>query len=259
MPAAPGGRVRRSERVAAQIVELIRQQDLRPGDVLPTESELMGLMSVGRSSIREALRGLSVLGQVEIRQGAGTFVRSPDPLVGPDASAVGAISGALAHGLTEELLEAREIIEVRAAGLAARRATGEDIAALERLVEAARAALSGRQRGFLLSADFHLGVARAAHNNVLEGFVASYVPVLAERATVLERLPGYMEWEIRAHDEIRRAIAAHDARLAAARMRDHLKDMTIHYEHLAVAGLRLPMSGPDGRADNAPRGEASNG
>jgi GntR family transcriptional repressor for pyruvate dehydrogenase complex len=235
-----GGRVRRSERVAEQIIALIRDRDLQPGTLLPTETELMDSMHVGRSSVREALHALSALGLVEIRQGAGTFVRSPSPLTGPGAISMEIIASALAHGITEELLEARDIIEVRAARLAAQRATLRDITDLEHLVEAARTAQAGRQLSFLLSADFHLGVVRAAHNNVLEGFVASYVPILVERAAVLERLPGYTEWEIREHDAILQAIAAHDTRLAAARMRDHLKDMTIHYEHVAAAGLRLP-------------------
>lgn len=248
MPLIPTRRVRLSEHVAQQIVDLIRGQGLKPGDLLPTEPELMEQMRVGRSSVREALRGLAVMGLVEIRQGQGTFVRSPMPLTGPGASGVDTISAALARGLTEELLEAREIIEVRIASLAAQRAAPADVAELERLVDAAREAKAAARPAFLFSSQFHLGVARAAHNDVLEGFVASYMPVLAERGTALERLPGYVEWEIREHDGIRQAIADHDARLAAARMRSHLKDMTTHYEHVAVAGLQLPAlrhGGPD--------------
>jgi GntR family transcriptional repressor for pyruvate dehydrogenase complex len=241
MPLRPMRRVRLSEHVAEQIIELIREQNLGPGSLLPTETDLMARMQVGRSSVREALHGLAVLGVVEIRQGQGTFVRSPVPLAGPAAFSGEAISAALARGLTDELLEAREIIEVRAASLAARRATPEDLAELERLVGDARAASAAGRAAFQLSAEFHLGVARAAHNDVLESFVASYLPLLAERGAWLERLPGYGEWEIREHDEIRQAIAAHDARLAMVRMRHHLKDMVIHFEHLVAAGL--PVAG----------------
>jgi len=234
------GRVRRSELVAQQIIDLIREERLRPGDVLPTETVLMERMQVGRSSVREALRGLAVLGIVAIRQGHGTFVQSPVPLNGPDAFSTDTISAALARGLTDELLEAREIIEVRMAGLAAQRATPEDLRELEELIGTTREAHAHKRPSFLLSAQFHLGIARASHNDVIEGFVASYVPVMAQHGTVIERLPGYVEWEIKEHDGIRMAIAAHDTRLAATRMRDHLKNMTIHYEHLAAVGLRLP-------------------
>ena len=88
MPPAPIRRMRLSEHVAEQIIGLIRAQCLRPGDLLPTETELMERMQVGRSSVREALRGLAVLGLVEIRQGQGTFVRSPVSLTGPEAISI---------------------------------------------------------------------------------------------------------------------------------------------------------------------------
>lgn len=236
------GRVRRSERVAQQIIDLIQDEGLRPGDALPTETELMERMHVGRSSVREAVRGLAVLGLLAIRQGQGTFVQSPIPLTGPEALSTDAISAALARGLTDELLEAREIIEVRMAGLAAQRATREDLRELESLIDAAREAHAHKRPSFLLSAQFHLGIARASHNDVIAGFVASYVPIMAQHGTVIERLPGYVEWEIKEHDGIRLAIVAHDARAATTRMRDHLRNMTIHYEHLSAAGLRLPAS-----------------
>jgi len=240
MSLAPAQRTRLTEQVAAQIMELIRAQGMKQGDRLPTESELMGRMEVGRSSVREALRGLAVLGVVIIRQGQGTFVKSPTPRASAADTGIMAISAALARGLTEELLEAREIIEVRIAGLAARRATAEDLAELRRVVEDAQAAVAAGQSCALLSPQFHLCVARAAHNDVLEGFVASYLDLLGERGVALERLPGYVEWEVREHDLIRQAIAARDVRRAASLMRDHLKDMTIHFEHLAAATRPVP-------------------
>src|SRR5437588_4833829 len=119
MSLVPARRMRLAEHVAEQIIGLIQADGMGPGSRLPTETELMERMQVGRSSVREALRGLAVLGLVEIRQGQGTFVRSPVPLTGPEAISIEAISGALARGLTDELLEAREVIEVRMASLAA--------------------------------------------------------------------------------------------------------------------------------------------
>ena len=259
MPASHSPRVRLSEHVARMIIDLIATQHLQPGDLLPTEPELMGRMEVGRSTVREALHGLAVLGLVEIRQGQGTFVRSATPLAGPTATSVDVISGALSRGLTEELLEAREVIEVRTASMAAQRADPDDLAELKRLVESARASGARSRHGFLLSADFHLGVARAAHNEVLEGFVASYIPLLSERAAVLERLPGYLEWELGEHSAIYLAIAAHDSRAATTRMRSHLRDMVIHYEHVAAAGLRLPEASRHHRAKVQPETEIVNG
>src|SRR5438270_13871104 len=103
MTLAPARRTRLAEQVAEQIIGLIRERSIGAGDRLPTESELMERMEVGRSTVREALRGLAVLGLVEIRQGQGTFVKAPADAA---ATSVTAISAALSRGLTEELLEA---------------------------------------------------------------------------------------------------------------------------------------------------------
>jgi GntR family transcriptional repressor for pyruvate dehydrogenase complex len=246
MTLAPARRTRLAEHVAEQIIDLVKQQALRPGERLPTESELMERMEVGRSTVREALRGLAVLGLLEIRQGQGTFVKAPPASDGTTSMA--AIFTALSRGLTEELLEARAIIEVRMTALAARRATAEDLAALDRVVEESRGAIAAGLSCAALSAQFHLCVARAAHNDVLEGFVASYIDLLRERGQYLERLPGYLEWEVREHDAIRVAIASSNARHAAACMRNHLRDMTIHFEHLAAAMARPLAERRRGRA-----------
>src|SRR5579884_119948 len=234
MALTPPRRVRLGEGVAEQIMAFVREQGLRAGDPLPTETELMERMRVGRSSVREALRGLAVLGLIEIRQGYGTFVRDTSPQVGPDGMGTGLISAALARGITAELLEAREIIEIRIAALAARRATPQDLANLLTLLRNAEA-LGGRGRdAFQLSANFHLALARATHNDVLAGFVASYVHLLLERGTILRNLPGYHEWELGEHERIYEAVAAHDSRLASRRMRAHLQGMRTHFAHLAA-------------------------
>src|SRR4051794_39147212 len=138
MNRAPNRRGRRSEYVAEQIVALIRDRGLHPGDLLPSETRLMEELQVGRSSVREALRGLSAVGLVEIQQGRGTVIKSQVPLAGPQAVGVEAISTALARGMTDALLEARTVIEVKMASLAAQRATQDDLQRLQELVEAER-------------------------------------------------------------------------------------------------------------------------
>src|ERR1700685_3593701 len=77
------------EEVAQQIERLILKK-LRPGDKLPSERELAELLKVSRSSIRDAIRGLELMGMVEPRQGAGTIVReiSTDSLVNPFSNAL---------------------------------------------------------------------------------------------------------------------------------------------------------------------------
>lgn len=243
-------RLRVKESVAEQILEMIREESYTVDQRLPTESQLMARTGSGRSSVREALHGLAVLGIVEIRQGDGTYVRSLTPrAVGDSADP---LAEALMMGTTEDLLEARAIVEVRTASLAAQRALDEDLHDLRTLIDAARAGMARRESIFRFGAEFHHGVARASHNAVLEGFVASIVGPLNDRGLILSRLPGYNDWELSEHTRIYAAIAARDARLAGQRMREHLEAMTIHYEHLSSYRPRAPR--PRHPHSRAPKG-----
>lgn len=231
--AVAGGtrRVLLKQSVAERILTLVREQ-YEINQKLPSESQLMTMTGSGRSSVREALHGLAVLGIVEIRQGKGTYVRSLIPRTlggGSDG-----IADALTMGITEDLLEARMIVEVRMASLAAHRSTAEDLERMRVLLETTRADLARKLPVFQLGAEFHMEVSRAAHNAVLEGFVTSYLAMLTERGTTLGLLPGYNEWELSEHSGIFEAIQSRNARLAAQRMRTHLEGMTIHYEHLSA-------------------------
>src|SRR5215475_1498571 len=66
------------QRVVGQIVELIRTGNLRPGDRLPSERELVEIFGISRPSLRESMRALSVLGIIESRHGGGAFVTELD-------------------------------------------------------------------------------------------------------------------------------------------------------------------------------------
>src|SRR6476660_7341055 len=114
------GRPRRrlTHDVAQRLVDLILDQDLRPGDRLSSERELMASLSVGRSSLREAIKSLAAFGVVEVAVGSGTYVADGDTslLTRP-------LSWSLLIGerSTDDLIEARRILEVELVGLAAER------------------------------------------------------------------------------------------------------------------------------------------
>ena len=107
------------EEVAKQIERLILKK-LQPGDKLPSERELAEMLQVSRSSIRDAIRGLELMGLVEPRQGAGTIVRelSSESLVNPFASAL-----KRRQELVSELLDFRKILEPPLAARAAMHAS----------------------------------------------------------------------------------------------------------------------------------------
>jgi DNA-binding FadR family transcriptional regulator len=216
------------ERVAEQLIEEIRRQKLPPGSRLPSERELVQSLGVGRSTVREALNGLALLGLIEIHHGRGVFVadtvqRRQDPRE---------IGLALARSLTRELLEAREPVELAIAQLAAERRTASDLAELDETLATHKGLLAEGRSAAKYAAFFHHQLADAAHNQVLASFVNSIQRQLIERGSRLEGLPGYAEWELAEHTDILEAIRAGDPSRARARMRKHLKAMHQHHDRL---------------------------
>src|SRR5689334_18909950 len=96
-----------AETVAQQLLEAVRT--LEPGTRIPSEKELTQMLGVGRSTVREALNGLALLGTVEIRHGQGVFV-APPAAVETSSAEPDVIARALTKGVTHDLLEARQIV-----------------------------------------------------------------------------------------------------------------------------------------------------
>src|SRR3954468_15733751 len=120
------------DQIAARLIDLITERQLKAGDRLPPERELAATMGVSRSSLREALRALAMLGVAEMRQGDGTYLSNLQP--GSLMRSVGLVLAMSDTGL-EELFEARKLVEPGLAKLAAQRIT--DAAAAELVRSAA--------------------------------------------------------------------------------------------------------------------------
>jgi GntR family transcriptional repressor for pyruvate dehydrogenase complex len=214
-----------ADTVAQQLLENMRTRGLTPGTRMPSERELQHALGVGRSTIREAVTGLAMMGVVEIRQGEGTFVAADPELIG----ATGGIAAALAKGVTPVLLEARRPVECEIARLAALRRDDADLKALEAVLAAHAQTLAEDGPAARISAQFHVVLSEAAHNELLAGFVASYRELLVTRGPSLEQAEGYREWELAEHRGLYEAVQAGDAYLATARMADHLDQVTVYY------------------------------
>jgi GntR family transcriptional regulator, transcriptional repressor for pyruvate dehydrogenase complex len=217
-----------AETVAEQVLAEIRRRGLTVGTRMPSERELMEALGVGRSTVREALNGLAMLGAIEIRHGQGAFVASE-----PAHAGTPEITAALAKGVTRDLLEARRPVETEIARLAALRRTPADLREIETVLERHEIALAAGRRTARWSARFHLMLAEAAHNEVLAGFVASFVKLLVERGPALEQLEGYREWELGEHRSLYEAVRDADPDLAAERMRAHLAQVEDKHARLA--------------------------
>lgn len=118
--------------VAEQIVKKVNQGELNPGDLLPSQRELAELFGVGRSSVREAVNALSVMGYLEAIQGKGTFIK--EELPAEDVSMI-KLNAAFQAGSIFDLMEAREFLECKSVELATERADQNQIRTLKAILE----------------------------------------------------------------------------------------------------------------------------
>ncbi len=204
--------------VLEEFRRLIADGQLRPGDRLPTETELAERFGVGRSSIREAMRVLQLLGVIEVIQGKGTFVREPGmlPLM-IDWTRISQI------GIISEVMEARQFIEVVLAQLAAERATDEDIEALHKAVEHSRQSLSNLEHSSRAGVDFHLVLADAAHNQILALMYRTIHDLFLETARRTRLTQEIARDRLHDHELILEALVSRDPEAAARAMREHLE------------------------------------
>jgi len=219
---------RRSRGLAHDLVEgisaQIQSQSLKPGDKLPTESEIMGAYGVSRTVVREALSKLQAAGLVETRHGIGTFVLAPQPATGfrIDAAEIATAVDIMA------VLELRISLESESAGLAAQRRTDAQLAELRAALDALEANSEGAGDSVSPDLRFHLVIANATGNRYFADIMSHLGATLIPRARInssriaQEDLPAYLRRVNREHEEIYEAIARRDAESARAAMRIHL-------------------------------------
>jgi GntR family transcriptional repressor for pyruvate dehydrogenase complex len=203
--------------ILEEIQKLIAGGHIRPGDYLPSETELAGRFGVGRSSIREAMRVLQLLGVVEAIQGKGTYVREPGilPLV-VDWSRISQM------GITADVIEARQFMEVMLAQLAAERATADDVENLRQALQRSEETLVNMETNVLAGVDFHLALADAAHNQVLALMYRTIRDLYLEIARRTRVSPEVARDRFHDHQQLFRAVSEHDPAAAAQAMRTHL-------------------------------------
>ncbi|GJM70628.1 hypothetical protein HMSSN036_28440 [Paenibacillus macerans] len=139
-----------------QIQTLIRSGRYKSGDKLPPEPELMKLLAVGRSTVREAVKVLTHAGLLEVRQGDGTYIRA-------SSAGLAAVSQTLTPKNYAHILEARRILEIEVTGLAALRRTNADLEAMRCFLDQRNEALEKGRYAEYVEADisFHIAVTQA--------------------------------------------------------------------------------------------------
>ncbi|HSV46678.1 MAG TPA: FadR/GntR family transcriptional regulator [Ramlibacter sp.] len=222
------GRARRRGRsLAHDLVEgirgQIRAQVLKPGDKLPTESEIMQSYGVSRTVVREALSRLQAGALVETRHGIGTFVLDRPALgFGIDPGDIATAVDVMA------VLELRISLETESAGLAAQRRTEAQLAEMRDALDAFEATVGGSNDAVPADFRFHLAIAQATGNRYFADIMSHLGATLIPRTRInssrvaQEDLPNYLRRVNREHEEIYSAIARGDGESARAAMRIHL-------------------------------------
>lgn len=218
----PIKRSRLYEHIVQQIRALIREGNWRPGDQIPPERELAERFRVSRTSVREALRALEMQGVIESRQGGGTFVRQADP-----EALVRSLAGAILQGRRElgEILEVRELIEPGIARGAARRATREHVAELERLLEQQRRRITAGEPFAEEDTAFHQVLAEAADNRVLLRLQNVVMDLLRESRQSYLHSPDRPQKSLQGHEAILAAVRARDADAAYQASLEHITEV----------------------------------
>lgn len=186
--------------IIKRITDSLKREDLKPGDKIPTEVELMESLGVGRNSVREAIKMLSAMGVLEVKRGSGTFVATK---VSPAIFNPLIFSLIIEPKSNEDLYELRVMYDGMVLMIAIDKATNEDIIAIEEVLNKAKDLLQKRQgtiEEFVqLDVDFHLEILKATHNPLIECI----------GKTIIELFPKYIKKSLSQKNGIKRSVDNH--------------------------------------------------
>jgi len=236
----PIRREKLSDLAAQRLEALIRDGTFPTGTMLPSERELMKVFHVGRTSIREALYALHRQGLIRLRTGERPKVTTPTP-----ETLITELSGAarsfLAQpGGAEHFQEARALLEVGIARLAAQRCTDDDVVKLRRALDANIAARGDLERFERTDVAFHYVLATITRNPIYAAVHDGLVEWLTSQRTISLQVAGAEDAALEGHRQIFEGVARRDPEGAARAMEDHLASV--------ATLIRRAMEGDDGQA-----------
>lgn len=206
------------EQVSDQLREFIDINQLQPGDRLMTERELAQQLSVGRSSIREAITALRAQGLVDVRHGEGIYLlRRPEELISSLATEL-----IQTHADHPYIWETRQALETQCARLAAVRATPADLDDVEAGLVLMAEEIADGKPGLDGDRKFHTAVATASHNPVLIELLNGIRHSLDRTSESSLTRSGQPQRSLADHRVIQAAIVARDADRAGQEMLSHL-------------------------------------
>ncbi len=210
------------EQVIEQIKSMVEEGTLRKGDKLPSERDLVEQLKVSRASVREALRALEVIGLIECRHGEGNYIKTDfqynllEPL---------SILFMLEGNNPDKIWELRKVMEIEAAGLAAKNITDEQLLRLKELI-LRFAACEDEKIQAEMDKEFHYAIAEYSGNILIFNILCSISTLIDRfikdaRKSIIVRQEN-KELLLRQHHEIYLAIEKRSSSAARKAMREHL-------------------------------------
>ncbi len=205
--------------VTQKLLEYLLSGAIKPGSRLPSERQLSEALGMGRSTLRESLKALTVLGLLDVRQGDGTFLRRADSTLLPHVIEWSLLLG---EKWTMDLIEARQKIEVITAELAAQRRDHYAVEELRTIMERLRQAGTNYQAFVDADVAFHLKLAEIAKNSVLRDILSSIQALLRAWIIRVIESAGNTDFSYREHLAIFDAVERGDPQAAADTMHLHM-------------------------------------
>ena len=230
---APIARRKLYQEVQARLLQRITAGEIRPGEQLPSERELMEFYGVGRVAVREALQELARSGIVEISHGERARVVVPTAQL---------LIQQLAEGtrhllrmqpeMLDHMKDARLFLEMGMVRLAAQRATPEDVALLHTRLRQHREVISDASHFIERDMLFHREIARISGNPIFPAIVEALFGWANAYDRSIVRAPGVESLTLAEHERIVQAIEQHNPDAAEQAMRDHLTRANALYRHV---------------------------
>ena len=221
----PVKKVRLYEAIVKQLQDLITSNKLKTGEKLPPERQLAEELNVSRSSIREALRTLEMMGYLESKVGisGGTFVKdvTMETVVSPFSQMLVRNGNFIA-----DLLETRLVLEIEVARLAALRREDEDLQKIEDAIQSMEDEIKEGGTGINGDNEYHRALGAAAHNDVLLNMVRMCGDLMEmQREEHLANLNGESDRALKSHKAIFKAVKDQDEEKAQSLMRKHITNL----------------------------------
>ena len=226
----PGGYRPGYEVVAEQILQLIAELALAPGDRLPTENELAVRLGASRTVVREAVKILSAIGRVSAQKGRGLYVADGVSVLGATRFGGFFLPTNLDH--IYMLFEFRRVQEAEASRLAATRASPSELRVIETAVQTCRHGYQASDKTQFEEGDddFHLGVAAASHNFFLVAAVREARRLQRQSSVIgIRGVGGHAAEAVEEHEAIYRAIRDGKPEAAAEATYVHLDNTLKDY------------------------------